>query len=222
MTGWTDERRTLWEVVKEMAASGLVTGSSGNASMLLSQDRPLVLVTPTHVPYRWLKAEELVVMDLEGEPVEGDLVPSFESALHLAIYRQRGDVGAIVHSHPVFASAAAVAGLEIPPILDEMVVSVGGGVRVAEYGFPSTEELAQHALAALEDRWAVLLRNHGLVAVGRTPWEALDNSHLVERIAQVFLYASLLGKASPLPERVVQAEKELFLMGLVQRGGGSS
>ena len=222
MERWSSERQLLWQVAREMSAQGLVSGSSGNASLRLSQDGVggLVLITPTGRSYGQLEPGDLVVIDLEGEAVEGDLSPSFESALHLTLYEARKDVGAILHTHSLFASVAAVAGLEIPPVVDEMVMSVGGSVRVAEYGFPSTEELAQRACWALGERNAVLLRNHGLVGVGRSPLEALNVCQLVERVAQIFVYASLLGKADPLPPEIVEMEGELFRMQRTARSLG--
>ena len=193
---------------------GLVSGSSGNASIRLSGDRyaGTVLITPTSRPYRELGPEDMVVIDLEGETVVGKHAPSSETATHLGIYSARGDVGAILHTHSIYASVAAVAGMEIPPILDEMVVKLGGPVSVAEYAFPSTEELAQRACHALDDRNAVLLRNHGVVGVGRTRWEALEVCQLVERAAQIFVYSSMLGRANPLPPDIVRIEQELFRM----------
>jgi L-fuculose-phosphate aldolase len=130
-----------------------------------------------------------------------------------------------MHTHSLYASVAAVAGMEIPPIVDEMVIKIGGSVRVAEYAFPSTEELAQRATESLGDRNAVLLRNHGLVGVGRTSWEALDTCLMVERVAQIFVYASLLGRASTLPPEIIEIEKELFRMqrprsGMTQEASG--
>ena len=149
---------------------------------------------------------------MDGEPVEEELPPSSESALHLGIYRGRADVGCVIHSHPIYATVAAVAGHEIPPLIDEVVIKIGGPVPIAEYGFPGSEELAEKSLAALGDGMAVLLRHHGLITVGRTPGEALENSLLVERLAQIFLYTSLLGAANPLPEDTVELEKELYRM----------
>ena len=224
MGKWLSERKALWEITKEMVSHGLVAGSSGNASMRLSgnQDEGLVLITPINRPYRLLKPEDLAVIDLEGEPVEEDLFPSSETALHLALYKTREDIGAIIHTHSLFASVAAVGGLEIPPLVDEMVIKVGGSVRVAEYAFPSTEDLADNANLALEDRNAVLLRNHGLVGVDRTPWEALEVCQLVERVAQIFVYASLLGKAAPLSPEVVKLERELFVMQRTARSWGGT
>ena len=214
MGKWHSERQLLWEITREMVQDGLVTGSSGNASLRLSGNRyeGLILITPARLPYSRLNSGDLVVIDLAGEPVEGDLLPSTETASHLTLYKARKDIGAILHTHSVYASVAAVAGLEIPPVVDEMVIKVGGGVMVAEYAFPSTQELADRACQALGDRNAVLLRHHGLVGVGPTPEEALDVCRLVERVAQIFIYASLLGKAATLPPEIVEMERELFQM----------
>ena len=211
---WHVERQILWEVTREMVGQGLVSGSNGNASLLLSGNpsEERVLITPSGRHYRQLEPRDLVVIDLDGEPVEGELLPSIESALHLALYRARKDIGAVIHTHSLFASVVGVAGLEIPPLIDEMVMKVGGSVKVAEYAFPSTEELAHRACRALEDRTAVLLRNHGMVGVGRTPWEALEVCQLVEQVAQIFVYASLLGKPAPLPSGIVQMAQDLFRM----------
>ena len=198
----------------DMVKHGLVAGSSGNASLRLSDGgtEGLILITPWGRPYRELGPSDLVVVDLEGEPVEGDALPSSETALHLTLYKDRQDIGSILHTHSPFASVAAVAGLDIPPVVDEMVLSLGGSVRVAEYGFPSTHELAERARRALGERNAVLLRNHGLVGVGRAAWEALDVCLLVERVAQIFIHASLLGNASSLPPEIVGMEQQLFRM----------
>lgn len=214
MGDWDTEKQCLWETVQEMVQLGLVAGSSGNASMRLSGDKYAgrLLVTPIGRSYRELGPEDMVVIDLEGETIEGEHAPSSETATHLGIYRARGDVGSVLHTHSIYASVAAVTGMEIPPILDEMVVKLGGGVKVAEYAFPSTEELAQQACHALGDRNAVLLRNHGLVGVGRTRWEALEVCQLVERAAQIFVYATMLGRANPLPPEIVNIELELFRM----------
>ena len=124
---------------------------------------------------------------------------------------------------PIFSTVAAVSGREIPPIVDEVVIEIGGAVQVAEYAFPGTEELAEKALAALGNRMAVLLRNHGLITVGRNPEEALENSILVERLAEIFMYTTLTGGVKPLPREIVELEEELYLMKRsVENAGGDS
>ena len=208
------ERQLLLEVTDEMVKQGLVAGSSGNASLRLTgnEDEDLVLITPSRFRYGRMGPEDLVVVDLAGGAVKGDHLPSSETALHLELYQARADVGAIIHTHSPYSSVAAVAGLPIPPLIDEMVIKVGGRVEVAEYGFPASEELARNACHSLGERNAVLLRNHGLIGVGREPWEALEVCQMVERAAQIFIYASLIGKATPLPSEAVEIQRELFLM----------
>jgi ribulose-5-phosphate 4-epimerase/fuculose-1-phosphate aldolase len=199
--------------VEELLTSRLVTNSSGNVSVRIKRPKGyLVAITPSRMGHKSLTIENVQVIDSEGEPVEGDLMPSSESALHLLVYQERPDVGAIIHTHSVFASVFAVAGKEIPPIIDEMVIAVGGSVPVAEYAFPGTEELAQRACYALKQRNAALLRNHGAVAVGRTMREALDTCHLLERVSQIYVYSLLLGKPDTIPVDAVQAELEIFRM----------
>jgi L-fuculose-phosphate aldolase len=212
---WEQQRKELCQVCVEMYRRSLVSAYSGNASLRLEGNgsEGLLLVTPTHHPYYRLQPEELVVVNLEGEPVgENGLKPSSETRLHLEIYKQRDDVAAVVHTHSVYASAAAVAGREIPPIIDEMIFTLGGSVRIGDYAFPGTHELAVAAARALGDRNAALLRNHGVVGVGPNIWEALEVCDLVERLAQIFVLSQVFGPggANPLPPDIIELEQQLF------------
>ena len=212
---WETQRRKVTWAAREMAKRGLVSGSSGNVSVRLSpQDatNPLIAVTPSGKPYSDLEEADIVVVDQDGEPVEGDGVPSSETLLHLALYRARPDIAAVVHTHSLFASVAAVAGMEIPPILDEMATTLGGPVRVSEYGFPGSAELADKVALALGDRAAALIRNHGAVGVGGSAQEALEVCTLLERAAQIFIYTSLLGRATPVPQDSIEAEQAIYRM----------
>ena len=209
---WSAEKSAVLEAAQEMAALGLVTGASGNVSMRLSSDDELLAVTPSSVPYGDLTEDSIVVTDFDVEPVEGELPPSSETLLHVAVYRARPDVGAVIHTHSVYTSVAAVAGLEIPPIIDEMVIAVGGPVKVSAYAFPGSEELADSVCEALGPRSAALIKNHGAVGVGRDLREALGVCTLVERVAQIFLLARTLGRVDELPPDVVKAEQAIFEM----------
>ena len=214
MSKWNSEREALLSVVQRMASGGLVAGVSGNASICLQRggDDGLLLITPSQMPYDRMSVEDLVVVDFAGDPVEGDLTPSIETLTHAAVYKVRKDVGGVVHTHSVYATVLAVTGLDLPPIIDELVVAVGGTVRVADYGFPGSEELAEKACLALEDRGAVILRNHGLLGAGATAEQALSVCELVERAAQIFVLSSMLSGANPLPQDIVETERALYLM----------
>ncbi len=215
---WSEQRANLTEATREMYRRGLVGAYSGNTSLRLtgSGNDGLLLVTPTHHPYYRLQPDELVVVNLEGEPVSpAPMPPSSETRLHLEIYRQRADVQAVAHTHSIYASVAAVIGRDIPPLIDEMLMTIGGPIKVSKYAFPGTQELAEQAYAALGDRNAALLRNHGTVGVGPDIWEALEVCDLVERLAQIFVLARNFGPraASPLPEDAIATEIQMFREG---------
>ncbi len=205
------ERATVARAAREMERLDLVSGSSGNVSMRIG-DEGLMAITPMGVPYAGMEESDIVVVDRDLEPVEGDLPPSSESLLHLDIYARREDVAAVVHTHSVFSSVAAVIGREIPPILDEMVVYIGGGIRVSRYAFPGTQELAENVCEALEERNAALIRNHGAVGVGSTVEEALRVCALVERVAKIHTYAALSGRVDTLPSEIVEREQAVYKM----------
>jgi L-ribulose-5-phosphate 4-epimerase len=211
---WGDERREVLDTCRRIVAAGLVAGSSGNVSRRVEgpDGAPLAAITPSRIPYHRLTVEDILVIDFEGDPVKGEGVPSSETLVHLAAYSARPDVGAVIHTHSIHASALAVAGLEIPPLLDEQVVALGGAVPVAEYAIAGSQELADKACAALGEGNAVLLRNHGALGVGTDLEEAATVCELVERLAQVYILALGLGKVTSLPEQVVEVEKRIFRM----------
>lgn len=197
-----------------MAAMGLVSGTSGNVSTRLGEyeGRDLLAITASGVKYDDLGVDDIAIVDYEIEPVEGDAIPSSESLLHVAIYRRRPDVDAVVHTHALYSTVAAVAGVDIPPIIDEMVVTIGGAVRLSEYAFPGSSELAENVCDALGDCSAALIRSHGSVGVGSTLEEALDACALTEKVAQIFVMSSMLGKVTELPADVVEAETAIYRM----------
>ncbi len=211
---YPQEREKLLAAVQQLDQRGLVSGSSGNVSVRLEPEDgdERYLITPSGTTYDVIKAEDMVVVDGELEPVDGVSVPSVESMLHLGIYRARADAGAVVHTHSLYASVVAVMGTPIPPVVDEMVIYVGGQVEVAEYGFPGSEELASAGVEALGDRRAVLLRNHGLCATGPTLADAMRVAMLVERVAQIYVQALMAGNATLLPDDAVEAERAVYLM----------
>jgi L-fuculose-phosphate aldolase len=197
-----------------MAAMGLVSGTSGNVSARLGsyEGRDLMAITASGVSYDTLGVDDIAIVDYEMEPVEGEAIPSSESLLHVAIYRRRPDVDAVVHTHALYSSVTAVVGVDIPPIVDEMVVNIGGAVGVSEYAFPGSSELAENVCDALGDKSAALIRSHGSVGVGRTLGEALDACALTEKVAQIFVMSSMLGEVTELPADVVEAETAIYRM----------
>ena len=212
MSQWREARKTVLEAALKMAEKGLVAGTSGNISLRLPSNgkKQLMAITPTSRHYDTLKVDDIPVIDFEGQRVAGDLPPSIETPLHIGIYRARKDVNAVIHTHSVFASAAAVAGFDIPPILEDQAAFLGGEIKLAGYALSGTPEQLANVLAALGDRNAVLLANHGAVGTGRTMRDAFTACELIEKTARVYFLALSAGKVNQLPEKALAIQKALY------------
>ncbi|MFD4034793.1 class II aldolase/adducin family protein [Streptomyces sp. NPDC058637] len=177
---------------RRTAAEGLVVGTSGNVSARVGGT---VLVTPTGVPYDRLGPDDAVGVDLEGRQVLGELAPTSELPLHLAVYGSTG-AAAVVHTHAVHATAVSTLVTEVP-LVHYAAAMLGGPVRTAPYARYGTPELARHMLAALRDRTGCLLRNHGTVTYGDTLEEAYDRTAQLEWLCRLWLTASSVPGHSP-------------------------
>ncbi|MFF1922286.1 class II aldolase/adducin family protein [Streptomyces sp. NPDC058221] len=177
---------------RRTASEGLVVGTSGNVSARVGAT---VLVTPSGVPYDRLRPEDAVGVDLEGNRVLGELAPTSELPLHLAVYRNTG-ANAVVHTHAVHATAVSTLVPEVPPI-HYAAALLGGPVRVAAYARYGSDALAGNMLAALRDRTGCLLANHGTVTYGSTLDEAYDRTAQLEWLCRLWLAASAVPGRSP-------------------------
>jgi ribulose-5-phosphate 4-epimerase/fuculose-1-phosphate aldolase len=189
---WTvlDElREQVAAAARAMAAAGLVRGTAGNVS---ARSGDLVAVTPTGVTARDLEAAQIPVVDLAGARVAGDWAPTSELPMHLAVYASRPDSAAIVHTHSTFATTFAVLGEEIPAV-HYVVGFAGRRVPVAAYGTYGSDEIGANCVAAIGDANAVLLANHGVIALGATPAKALAVAEAVEFTAEVCWRARAVG-----------------------------
>jgi L-ribulose-5-phosphate 4-epimerase len=194
-------RKQLVELARQMLALGLVTGTAGNLSGRLPGEE-VVLVTPSGVDYETMRPEDLVAVDLDGKPVGNRLKPSVDTMNHVAIYRARSDVGAVLHTHSPYAAAFSTLHREIPPLITEAAGYLGGAVRVTEYIPPATPEQASRVATGLGEDRAVLLPNHGVMAVGENPRKAFHAAVSVEESARVAFIAIQLGE----PRQVSDSE----------------
>jgi L-fuculose-phosphate aldolase len=195
-------RKEIVDVCSKIYQKGFVAANDGNVSVRLDDGR--VLITPTGVSKGFLSPEELVTVDLSGSVLScGAHKPSSELPMHLYIYRERPDVGAVVHAHPLFSTAFAVAGIPLDKnVLAEVVLTLGP-VPVVEYGTPSTEELPQALGKYIHKADAFLLANHGVVTVGSSLLDTFWKLERLEHFAQISFIARLLGGERPLsPEEV--------------------
>ena len=201
MSKWSTERKTVLEAARQLAQKGFVVGTMGNVSMRIAtpDEKALLAITPSSCYYDTMILDDIIIVNFDGKRVEGKLKPSVETVLHTEIYRARKEVNAVIHAHSIFGSVAAVAGLDIPPILDDQLVCLGGGIKIAPYALPHSEDLARNVVSALGPRNAVILANHGTLAVGRDMKEAFTNCELLEKTAQIYINALYTGKVNMLP-----------------------
>lgn len=209
---WESQKIEVLEAAQQMCQEGFVVGTSGNVSLRFTDPRgqEAVAITPSGCHYDTMKTNDIVIVDLEGERLEGELTPSIETTLHTGIYKVRNKVNAVIHTHPVYGSIIAVAGLEIPAILDDQVTQIGGEIRVAPYAISGSPEMAANVIASLGPRNAVLMANHGAIAVGRNMREAFTMCKLAEKTARIFISALALGKVNLLPAEAAEVEKAYF------------
>ena len=202
-----DEREQVRRAALYILQSGLVKGTWGNVSLLSGGK---VYITPSGVPYDELEAQDIAVVDLEsGDQIEGRQRASSELPMHLQIYRDHKAIQAIVHVHSIYATAFACMRKPIPCYVEDQAMILGGSVQVAEYALPGTWELAKNASKALGDRFAVLLSNHGAVAVGRSMKEALVAAQILEKSAQIAYLVGENGK--PLEEKDVRHLRKVYI-----------
>ena len=188
-------REQVAAAARRLAAEGLLIGTAGNVSL---RDGDRVAITGTGVVLGGCTADDVTVVSLAGEVLEGALVPSSELGLHLGVY-DGTDAAAVVHTHAPYSTAVACVLVELP-VLHYQQLLLGGAIRVAPYQTYGTPELAASALTALEGRQAALLGNHGSVAIGSSLDRAVEHALLLEWLAALHHRASALGTPRELTE----------------------
>jgi len=212
MGQWHEEKKVVLEAAQQLPEKGLVVGTAGNVSLRLPPEgeRGLLAITPSAQPYDSLVVDDIQIVDFNGQTVEGILRPSVETMLHIGIYQSRKNVNAVIHTHSVFASAVSVTGRDIPPILDDQVTFLGGGIKLARHTLSGSREQVDNIVAALGDRNAVLLPNHGAIGTGRTMRDAFTACELAEKTARIYLLALSAGTVNQLPAEAIEAERTLY------------
>lgn len=180
----------------DLHALGFAPGTSGNLSVRL--DRSRILTTPTGCSKRAIGTGDLVIVDMEGRHLQGDRHATSEIGMHLTIYRERPDVEAVVHAHPVFATAFASSGLALDQPLCSEVVMTLGTIPLAAYATTGTDEVGEALLPFVQDHDAVLLAHHGVVTYGASLMDALMKMETVEHFAQICVVVRQLGGGATL------------------------
>ena len=202
------EREQVIEYSLKLLTEGLTNGTAGNVS-IFNREEGLVAISPTGVNYSELTPEMISIVDLNGKLIEG-LKPSSELEMHMILYRNRGDVNAVIHTHPVYTTVLACLRQDLPAI-DYMIAVTGATkVKCAEYASYGTKELAENAYKAMGSSLAVILANHGLTTAGKDIANAFNITVQVEYISNLYIKAKNIGEPIVLPDNEMNSMLERF------------
>lgn len=196
-------RQEVCRLNLELPKNNLVAWTSGNVSGRDPKTN-LVVIKPSGIMYDELTPEKMVIVNLGGATVEGQLKPSVDTATHLYIYRERADVGGIVHTHSTFATAFAAAGRPILPYLTAICDEFGGSIPVGDFAPIGGEEIGREVVQSIGNSIAILMKNHGVFTIGKTPQAAVKAAVMVEDVARTMFYAYQLGEPSTIPPDMVE------------------
>jgi L-ribulose-5-phosphate 4-epimerase len=194
-------KEQVWKLHMELPRNGLVVWTGGNVSAR-DPESNLVVIKPSGVLYDDLRPEDHVVVNLDGDIVEGSLKPSSDTASHLYIYRHRPDVNGVVHTHSSFATAFAALGKPIPVYLTAMADEFGGPIPCAGFALIGGEEIGKQVVEHIGTSPAVLLKNHGVFTIGPTARDAVKAAVMVEDVACTVWRALQLGQ----PDEIAPAD----------------
>jgi L-fuculose-phosphate aldolase len=182
----------------------LMSSNDGNISARVGADH--LLITPSGISKGRMQPDDLLLIDLDGNPssAAGGRRVSTETPMHLEVYRQRPEVRAVIHAHPIFATALTVAGLDFPPdVLPEVALTLGD-VPVTPYATPSSQDDAEAIRPFIAQHNAILLRQHGSLTAGRDLEEALIHLERIESVAEIFWRAQMLGSVGRIPPHALE------------------
>ncbi|GAA0181537.1 class II aldolase/adducin family protein [Clostridium sediminicola] len=196
-----EQRKKVIEIALAVQKEKLVPLTFGNFS-LKNEETGYVCITPSGMLYETLKPEDIVVLDVNCNKIDGERKPSIEAPLHCAAYRKRSDIGGIVHTHSTYCTAWACAGIEMPCVTAEAAALVGGKIKCAPFKPMGTVDLAEVTTDWLGEDSVVLMEKHGAFAVGQNIDQAFVNAVIVEESAKVTYVASQIADLKPIDEEM--------------------
>lgn len=203
-----NERKELVNYGKKLVSEGFTKGTGGNLSVF-DREKGLMAITPSGIDFFDIKEEDIVIMNLDGKVVEGDKLPSSEWFMHLIQYQKREDIDAVIHAHTTYGTVLAC--LREPlPASHYMIAVAGKDVKVADYASYGTKELAMNAAKAMENRRAVFLANHGILAGAQDLLNAYNIIEEVEYCAKIYCVARSIGEPIILPDEEMELMAERF------------
>ena len=203
------ERNMIVKYGKKLIECDLTTGTGGNLS-ILNKDKNLVAISPSGIDYHDITADDVVIVNREGEIIEGDRKPSSEINMHLIIYNNRPEINSVIHTHSIYATTVASINKELPAV-HYMIAVAGKKVPCAKYASFGTEEIANEAINSLGSKYkATLLSNHGLLSIGKDISEAFNIAEEIEFVSEIYYRSKSIGKPVIISDEEMNNMQEAF------------
>lgn len=200
-------KKELIDVCKLMYSKNLISATDGNLSIKIDDER--ILATPSRVNKGLLTEDMLVVTDFEGRVIEGNYRSTSEMRLHTKVYREREDMRAVIHSHPPYSTAFALAG---EPIAEDYLIEtlvILGNISLAPYATPSTDEVPQSMDGLIQTSDIILLQNHGVVVCGEDIIDALNKIEALENVAKTIILSEVIGTPQKISQEKIDYLREI-------------
>lgn len=195
-------KQDVCEQNHELPANGLVVGSGGNVSGR-DPETGLIVIKPSGVKFSKLTPDTMVVVDIDGKVIEGEMKPSVDTGIHLYVYRKRDDVFGMAHTHSPYASSFAARGERIPAVMTPITHMLGRDVPCSRYATPGEVDTGEAIVEAAQGGWAVLVKAHGVFTMGRSAKEATSNAMYLEEAAMTTHLAMTRGPVEELPQEEI-------------------
>jgi L-ribulose-5-phosphate 4-epimerase len=203
---YDESKQQVVEICQKLVGKGFLVGTGGNASIRVPGQKAMA-ITPSNYDYMKMSPDDICILDLNLNLIEGKMKPSIESSLHAAIYEHRNDANVVVHTHQIYASAFSLINEPIPSLYDEQVRFLGRSVEIIDYAPSGTSFLRKNITKKLRNQCnAYILKNHGAICLGDTAERAIFNVELLEKCALTYLLALCTEKKVthiPLPIREI-------------------
>lgn len=201
-------REEVVRIAQKIFEKGLVENGEGNVSIRVNRNE--IMCTPTSTPYELLSPDKIVHMDLEGNVIGSNKIPSTEVKMHLAVYKDRRKVKCVIHNHSTYVTMLSAVRKGLPVMMEQQIIFLGGKINCTDITEAHTEEMGKVAIKALGKNNAAILANHGAVICGKSADHALRFAIILEKMAKVYWGACQIGEPLEVPKENWEEHEKMF------------
>lgn len=207
---YTNKKRELIDGAIKLIKYGIIKMSAGNLSVRCGDNSELIIVTPSGMDYEEVKEKDLILLNMDKEIIEGSGKPSYDMDALIYIYKNMPEVNAIIHTHQVFATSVGLISNKLPGITTTLANAVGGEVTVAPFSSAADIEMGKKTVDFINNKKAIILKNHGVITIGKSIKEALYAAVYLEEAARIFCITKAIGDPDILSDDEIKQAVKIF------------